>query len=65
MSEVTIKAVFDCLITKSVKDKDGDIVKRMPTTKHYIFKGKDNEVVGGLYIKDEIEVPERVVIEIK
>lgn len=64
MSEVTIKAVYDCLITKAARDEEGKIIGTEPTTKHYTFRGEKNEVVGGFYVKDAIEVPETITLKL-
>jgi hypothetical protein len=61
--KMKLKAVYDQLITKAVRNDDGNIVGYEPTTHHYIFGKTGDDISGGFYIKAGTEIPSLLEVE--
>lgn len=50
-----MKAIFDKIIRKAIRNDTGNVIGFEPTNYHYTFG--DDKIVGGFYVKVGDEIP--------
>jgi hypothetical protein len=57
-----IKARYDQIITKEIRNEEGDVIGHEPSTAHYVFGDIKSNISGGFYIRCDSEIPDSIEI---